>query len=236
VISELLDRRLKIERRIDISVQRVLRWAMGYAKPLGRARSVRLMTALLASALTLVLISRPASAASLAGKDGMIHACFKAKGKAKGTLRVVRSAKAKCPRGWKKTAWSARGPAASGEGEAGSPGGNGEGGTAGTPGATGMTGAKGTVASLEKQVTELLTKVKSLESILSGIDNAQLKSAIGAVPVVQTLCAQAGKLNEQSGKLGDSVQALNGVLGPLLLAFAPVSVPTALPAFACPAL
>ena len=85
-------------------------------------------------------------------------------------------------------------------------------------------------------MTELLTKVKSLESVLSGINNAQLKSAIGAVPVVQTLCAQAGKLNEQRGKLGDSVQALNGVLGPLVLAFAPVSVPTALPAFACPAI
>ena len=195
------------------------------------------MTALLATALTLVYVGRPAAAASLAGKDGMIHACFKAKGKGKGTLRVVRSARAKCPRGWKKTAWSARGPAATGgSGEEGSAGGSGEGGTPGTTGATGTTGAKGTVSSLEKQVTELLTKVKGLESILSGINNAQLKEAIGAVPVVQTLCAQAGKLNEQSGKLGDSVQALNGVLGPLLLAFAPVSVPTALPAFACPAI
>ena len=107
----------------------------------------------------------------------------------------------------------------------------------GTTGTNGTTGAKGSsVTSLEKQVTELLTKVKSLESVLSGINNAQLKSAIGAVPVVQTLCSQADKLNEQSGKLGDSVQALNGVLGPLLLAFAPVSVPTALPAFACPAI
>src|ERR1700710_2638753 len=214
---------------------------MSYAKPLGRARSMWLtavvMTALLATALTLASMSGPASAASLAGKDGMIHACFKAKGKGKGTLRVVRSAKAKCPRGWKKAAWNARGPAATGgSGEGGSAGGNGEGGAPGTTGATGAAGTKGTVTSLEKQVTELLAKVKSLESILSGIDNAQLKEAIGAVPVVQTLCAQAGKLNEQSGKLGDSVQALNGVLGPLLLAFAPVSVPTALPAFACPAI
>jgi hypothetical protein len=206
----------------------------------GRARSTRL-TAIAVTALAFVLavacLGQPASAASLAGKDGMIHACFKAKGKAKGTLRVVRSAKAKCPRGWKKTAWSARGPAASGgEGEGGAPGGGGEGGAPGTTGVNGTNGAKSTTASLEKQVTELLTKVKSLESVLSGINNAQLKEAIGAVPVVQTLCAQAGKLNEQSGKLGDSVQALNGVLGPLLLAFAPVSVPTALPAFACPAI
>jgi hypothetical protein len=178
-----------------------------------------------------------ASAASLVARDGKIHACYKLKGRAKGTLRVVRSAKVRCPRGWKKTAWNARGPAATGgNGEGGSAGGNGEGGAPGSTGATGAAGTKGTVTSLEKQVTELLTKVKSLESILSGIDNTQLKEAIGAVPVVQTLCAQAAKLNEQSGKLGDSVQALNGVLGPLLLAFAPVSVPTALPAFACPAI
>jgi hypothetical protein len=174
---------------------------------------------------------------SRASPQSMIHACFKARGKGKGTLRVVRSAKAKCPRGWKKAAWYARGPAATGgSGENGSAGGNGEGGAPGSTGATGAAGTKGTVTSLEKQVTELLTKVKSLESILSGINNAQLKEAIGAVPVVQTLCTQAAKLNEQSGQLGDSVQALNGVLGPLLLAFAPVSVPTALPAFACPAI
>ena len=195
------------------------------------------MPALLVAVLVLAWASGPASAASLAGKDGMIHACFKAKGKAKGTLRVVRSAKAKCPRGWKKTAWNARGPASSGGGgEAGSPGSNGEGGGSGAPGANGAAGAKGSVASLETQVTELLTKVKSLESILSGINNAQLKEAIGAVPVVRTLCAQAGKLNEQSTELGKSVQALNGVLGPLLIAFVPVTVPTALPAFACPAI
>jgi hypothetical protein len=214
---------------------------MDHAKPLGRDRSARLtvaaMAVLLASALALACLGQTATAASLAGKDGMIHACFKARGKGKGTLRVVRSAKAKCPRGWKKTAWNARGPAATGgSGENGAAGGNGEGGAPGTTGATGTAGTKGTVASLEKQVTELLTKVKSLESILSGINNTQLKEAIGAVPVVQTLCAQAGKLNEQSGKLGESVQALNGVLGPLLIAFAPVSVPTALPAFACPAI
>jgi hypothetical protein len=214
---------------------------MGYTPLRPKAPSLRLATiaavTLLAAVLALSAAGGSASAASLAGRDGMIHACFKAKGKAKGTLRVVRSAKVRCPRGWKKTAWSARGPATSGgSGEGGTPGANGEGGAPGTAGAGGATGAKGSVASLETQVTELLTKVKSLESVLSGINNAQLKEAIGAVPVVQTLCAQAGKLNEQSTKLGESMQALNGVLGPLLIAFVPVTVPTALPAFACPAI
>src|ERR1700709_1185458 len=141
---------------------------MGYATLPERVRSIRpkavALAALLPSVLTLACLSQPASAASLAGKDGMIHACFKAKGKGKGTLRVVRSAKAKCPRGWKKTAWSARGPGATGGGgEGGSAGGNGEGGAPGTTGTNGATGTKGTVTSLEKQVTELLTHGKRLE-------------------------------------------------------------------------
>src|SRR3954465_9798326 len=75
--------------------------------------------------------SSPASAAGIVAKDGKIHACYKAKGKGKGTLRVVRSAKGKCPKRWKKVSWYASGPAGP-QGEAGSPGGNGETGTNGS--------------------------------------------------------------------------------------------------------
>jgi hypothetical protein len=211
---------------------------MGYAALPGRVRLTRL-TAVTAAALlimlTLAWASRPAAAASLAGRDGMIHACFKAKGKAKGTLRVVRSAKAKCPRGWKKTAWNARGPAATGgSGEEGSAGGNGEGGAPGTTGANGATGTKGTVTSLEKQVTELLTKVKSLESVLAGVTNSNLKDAIGAVPVVAALCGQAGQLNSQTASLGSAMGALDTVLAVAFPLLDLPTVPAALPAFSCP--
>lgn len=179
----------------------------------------------------LICVTGSASAASLVGKDGKIHACYKAKGKAKGTLRVVRSARARCPRGWKKAAWNASG----GPGAAGENGGNGVGepGSAGGNGANGTAGTNAKVSSLESQVTELLTKLKSLESVLAGITNTQLKEAIGNVPVVGSLCAEAKKLNEQSNGLGTALGALGALLDPLTGGALP-AIPVALPAFQCP--
>lgn len=190
---------------------------------------------LLGLVLALTVASQSAAAAPLVGKDGRIHACYKLKGKGKGTLRVVRSAKVRCPRHWKKVAWNAGGPAgAAGEqGSSGEAGTGGESGQAGSKGDTGTQGTAAKVSSLESQVTELLTKLKSLEGILAGITNSDLKGAIGAVPVVATLCGQAKTLNEQSSKLGESAGALNTVVKTLVPLFAPVAVP-ALPAFACP--
>jgi hypothetical protein len=188
--------------------------------------------------LALVLLMGPgsASAAPLVGKDGRIHACYKVKGKAKGTVRLVRGAKARCPRGWKKAAWSAAGQTGTaGEqgtpGESGSGGEGGQGGSKGDPGAL-TTGTK--VASLETKVTELLSQVKSLETILAGVTNAGLKEAIGKVPVVNALCGQTKQLNEQASGLGSSLGALNTLLGSLLPLFSPVALPPALPSFACP--
>lgn len=172
------------------------------------------------AAVSLMFIATArAAAAPLIGKDGRIHACYKVKGKAKGTLRVVRSAKARCPRKWRKVAWNAGGPA----GSAGSQGEAGAQGAGGQPGPRGESGPPGTagnvvVKGLEEKVIELLARVQSLESVLG------------------VVCTQAKDLNEQSTELGDSLEALNTVLEPLLVLFSPVSVPTALPPFTCPAL
>jgi hypothetical protein len=190
--------------------------------------------ALAAIALLALAGASGASAASLVGKDGRIHACYKVKGKGKGTLRVVRSAKVRCPRRWKKVAWNAGGTA----GAAGEQGGSGERGSSGESGngAKGDTGAAGTaakVSSLETQVTELLAKLKGLEAILAGVTNAKLKEAIAGVPAVAALCGQAKSLNEQTSKLGESTGALDTVVKTLVPLFVPVAVP-ALPAFACP--
>src|SRR5882757_5233789 len=109
---------------------------MGYSAPPGRAASIRFAAILAIALLGAVLLfaaSRPASAAPLVGKDGKIHACYKVKGKAKGTLRVVRSAKVRCPRRWKKVAWNAGGPAGP-AGATGEPGAKGEIGLPGTAG------------------------------------------------------------------------------------------------------
>jgi hypothetical protein len=180
-----------------------------------------------------LLTSSPAPAASLVGKDGRIHACYKAKGRGKGTLRVVRNAKVKCPKKWKKTSWYASGPAGP-QGESGAPGGNGETGTNGSSGLPGTT-ATGTlvVKGLEDKVTELLTRVSSLETILKGINNQQLQEAIAAVPVVGELCTQATALTSKSGELGTALGGLSTVLDTLTVLALP-SVPTSLSPFSCP--
>jgi hypothetical protein len=191
----------------------------------------RIGLALLGVVSALLLATASASGASLIAKDGKIHACYKAKGKGKGTLRVVRNGKVKCPKRWKKVAWYASGvPGA--QGEPGAPGEFGEGGTSGNNGLPG-TNATATVKQLEDKVTELLTKIKSLETILSGVNNQQLKEAIAAVPAVGALCTQAKALNEQSTALGTALGGLSAVVDTLTLMGLP-TIPAALPAFECP--
>lgn len=195
-----------------------------------RARTPMLLT--LPILLGLLLFSAPASAASPVAKDGKIHACYKAKGKGKGTLRLVRNGKVRCPKKWKKVSWYASaGPIA--------PGVPGPAGAKGDPGAQGEKGSPGTagnvvVEQLEDKITELLTRVESLESVLEGVTNAELLNAIGLAPVVGALCEQTEDLNGQTTALGTTLGSLNTVLDTLLLSFSPVSVPTALPSFSCP--
>jgi hypothetical protein len=197
------------------------------------------MLFLLGLSAFVLFTSSPASAAGIVAKDGKIHACYKAKGKAKGTLRLVRSAKAKCPKRWKKVSWYASGPA----GPQGASGNNGAGGETGTNGTNGLPGTPATatvVKGLEDKVTELLTKVQSLETILKGIDNQQLKEAIAGIAktealegAVGSLCTQASALTSKSGELGSALGGLSTVLDTLTLMSLP-SIPTALPPFSCP--
>jgi hypothetical protein len=203
------------------------------------ARRSTLAVFLLALCAFVVLTSSSASAGIVA-KDGKIHACYKAKGKGKGTLRVVRNAKVKCPKKWKKASWYASGPAGP-QGAAGSPGGNGETGTNGSSGLPGTT-ATGTVVTkgLEDKVTELLTKVQSLETILNGISNTQLKEAIAGIAktealeaAVGSLCTQASALTSKSGELGTALGGLKTVLDTLTVLALP-SIPTALSPYSCP--
>jgi hypothetical protein len=173
-----------------------------------------------------------ASAASPVAKDGKIHACYKAKGKGKGTMRLVRNGKVRCPKKWRKVAWYAAGQG----GSAGQPGAAGANGPQGPQGERGLPGTAGNVVveDLEKQVKELLTKVQSLEAILDGVTNAELLNAIGLAPVVGALCEQTEDLNGQTTALGTTLGSLNTVLNTLLIGFSPVSVPAALPSFSCP--
>lgn len=181
--------------------------------------------------LGFLAFSSTASAAPPVARDGKIYACYKAKGKGKGTVRLVRNGKVRCQRKWKKVSWYANG--LSGPGVIASPG------PAGPKGDTGPQGEPGTagnvvVETLEDKVAELLTKVESLEGVLSGVTNGQLLNAIGAVPAVGALCEQAEDLTDQTTALGTTLGSLNTLLDTLLLGFSPIEVPTALPKFSCP--
>src|ERR1700759_3719458 len=89
-----------------------------------------LAVALLATAALCAALVANAGGAKLVGKDGHVYACYKAKGKAKGAVRLVPK-KAHCHKGEKKISWGVTGPAGeSGQsGENGTGGGNGEAGS-----------------------------------------------------------------------------------------------------------
>jgi hypothetical protein len=111
--------------------------------------------------LALLVSVAPASAHLLLAKDGKIHACYKTKGKGKGTLRVVRNAKVRCPRKWRKVSWYAVAPVAPPVAV----------GPQGIPGPQGAPGPLDTAAvdALENRVTELLTRVESLETLVGSL-------------------------------------------------------------------
>lgn len=200
--------------------------------PAGTATAFAL--AVLALVALGLLTSRPA-AAGIVAKDGKIHACYKAKGKGKGTLRVVRSGKAKCPKKWKKVAWNTTGV----------PGPRGESGATGATGAQGEKGTAGNVVveNLEKQVNELLAKVQSLEAVLKGITNTELKEAIAALAnvaaleaTVSSLCGQTETLTEHLNLVEEALGglSLNGVLTGLGGALNIPTLPGALLPYNCP--
>jgi hypothetical protein len=187
--------------------------------------------ALAMGVVLLICLVAPAAQGAV-GQDGQIHACYRVKGKPKGALRVVQSAKARCRRGERKAAWSAAGSS-----------GIASQGAQGTQGQAGTGGSAGDEAALKAQVGALSLKVEALEGILqgitngdltgmlatlSGVTNPELLGAIGSVPLVEEVCGQTEELTGRSN-------ALLGLLDTLDLLNA-LSIPEALPTFdVCPA-
>jgi len=211
---------------------------MGFG--ISRSRVGAFVLVLLAAAALCAALATDVGAAKLVGKDGKVYACYKAKGKTKGAVRLV-AKKGHCKRGEKKISWSAAGPA----GESGQSGENGSGGESGSAGETGAPGVKG----LEGKVQSLTSKVASLESVLQGITNTdltgmlsklqgisgtQLQEAVASVANVKALCTQATALTNQVDAVGS---ALGGVqLGgtiPALLKLVVPAPPAALQPFGC---
>jgi hypothetical protein len=124
-----------------------------------RAKIPLLCALLVAPAL--LVPAAPASAHLLLAKDGKIHACYKAKGRGKGTLRVVRNGRVRCPRKWRKVSWYAVAPVTPPA----------PAGPQGIPGPQGEPGPIDTAAveALENRVTELLNRVESLETVVGSL-------------------------------------------------------------------
>ncbi|HEU4393217.1 MAG TPA: hypothetical protein VFR04_06225 [Solirubrobacterales bacterium] len=195
-----------------------------------RAATPRLALAAAIAATLLLALAGSADARPLIGKDGKIHACYRVKGKPRGELRVVKSAKAHCRRGERRTAWFASGAV----GPAGAPGASG---AAGHTGADGQGAAIASTTVLEEKVLALTERVKALEGVLQGVTNSQLLAAIAAAPVVETLCGEVTALVAQTNDLRDSVGSLVSTLSGSLLGaiFGGVGLPAALPeTLTCP--
>lgn len=188
------------------------------------------VVALLGVAVLVTALAQPAGA-GLVGKDGKVYACYRTKGKAKGTVRLV-AKKKKCHKGEKKISWNATGPA----GESGQNGG----GEPGSPGELGATGLEGRIEKLTNRVETLEEKLKGISnatlneviSKLQGVSGAQLQEAVKAVANVNALCAQATKLTDQTQALGGAFETAK-VLGLMGLSLAVPGLPLALPDFGC---
>src|SRR6476646_2576863 len=180
------------------------------------------MSLLILALLGFSAFGSTASAAPPVARDGKIYACYKAKGKGKGTMRLVRNGKVRCQRKWKKVAWYANGSAGpvlvAPVGPAGP---KGDTGSQGVPGTAGNV----VVEQLEDKVSELLTKVESLEGALANL--AFLEAT------VTSLCGQTETLTGQLNALESVVGgiSLKTILAVLLEIPA---LPGALPSFNCP--
>lgn len=161
-----------------------------------------------ATAVLLVALVGTAGAASPVGKDGKIHACYRVKGKSKGSIRVVPAAK-RCKRGERKVVWSAAGSGGQ-AGTGGQTGATGQTGSAGQAGATGQQGQSGTNGSsnevaLKTEIASLTLKLEGLEGILGGVTHNDLLN----------LQATLGGLT--NGELLGSVDAVKGLTNAKLL-------------------
>jgi hypothetical protein len=195
--------------------------------------------------MLLVGLCSTSFAASPVGKDGTIHACYKVKGKPKGTLRVV-GAQKRCKRGERKVVWNASGQG----GQSGTAGQNGQGGSSGSQGQGGSDGtSSANEVALKTQIASLNVKIDGLEKILGGLTsgdllgavntvkgltNTDLTETVGSLPVINSLCDQNEKLTEQINLVANVVKGLglSAALEAIGLLKIP-ALPTALAPFGC---
>lgn len=181
--------------------------AVPHAHVKGRLRLVPVAVLLTAAAMLLGGMGADALAAPPVGKDGKIHACYRVKGKPKGALRVVASARKRCKRGERKVVWSVVGS----PGQSGSTGQPGQSGS-GSSGANGAAGSN--EAALAAKVASLALQVEGLEGLLKGVNDGDLSGAVSTVKgltngdLTSAVDTVKGITN---GELSGAVDTLDGI-------------------------
>lgn len=145
--------------------------------------------ALALSLLAALLMVGSADAATKKGrpfsqKSGVVYACYKVKGKNRGTVRVVKRPRAcKRLRGWRRMSWSATGHS----GPAGATGVAGTAGQQGIAGPQGSEGAAGPAGVVEKSLVETVelqtVQIQELTSQVSTLTGqlTTLEATVGSV-------------------------------------------------------
>jgi hypothetical protein len=201
---------LVVNRTLNAEVCNMNKIAVTHASLETRFRLVPM--AMFAAAATLLIgLVGSAGAAAPIGQDGTIHACYRVKGKPKGSLRVVPSAQKRCKRGERKVTWSVAGSAGQ-TGTSGQSTGGGGNGQAGQVGATGSPG--GNEAVLQSKIANLNLKLEGLEGVLDGITHGDLLGALSTLNGVNN-AKLLGAVNAVQGldntKLTDVVNAVAGL-------------------------
>ncbi len=147
----------------------------------------------------------------MVAKDGKIFACYKAKGKKKGQVRLV-AKRAKCKSGERRTTWNQ-------VGVGGAQGAAGRDGAGGTNGGTDLLATvraqTQTIKLLQSQVSTMLSRTASLESKLNGVNAGQLSALTGMIPGLTGLIPQVNALCTQVPLLNTQLNLLHGVIGGL---------------------
>lgn len=165
--------------------------------------SLRIGVIVSVAALSVLCLSTAgvATAAQPFAKDGVVHACVKAKGKNRGALRVVPTAGGcKRLRGWRPVSWSANGSS----GAAGQNGSQGTGGSSGAQGPQGNSGPEGKEG--QQGVTGQVEK--------SLVDTIQTQS-VKIDELTDEVTDLTGEVLNLEGDLGDLSGGLAGVEGGL---------------------
>lgn len=193
---------------------------------LERPSVLRLAVAAAGAATLAALLLGPAGAEAAPQRpfteSGVVHVCFKVRGKARGAMRIVpHPRRCKRMRGWRRTAWTALGfPGPNGApGLPGQRGATGEEGPEGDRGPQGAAGAieESLIETIDNQAAEIATLTSQVTSLSSEVTS--LGGEVDALgETVESACTQVSLLTDQSDELLGGIEGLSisGVVGALL--------------------